>query len=143
NGVVKAWINNGGTNHGGWESFGTFATGVGEPGSRVRFADINGDGKSDYLTLQDDGVVKAWINNGGTNHGGWQERDIIIIGVGQPGDRVRFADINGDGKSDYLTVQDNGAIEAWINNGGRGHGGWGVNGTFASGVGEPESKVRI
>ncbi|MFI1796471.1 SGNH/GDSL hydrolase family protein, partial [Streptomyces sp. NPDC020379] len=31
--------------------------------------DINGDGKADYLVLQDNGVVNAWINNGGTGHG--------------------------------------------------------------------------
>ncbi|MEW2581537.1 SGNH/GDSL hydrolase family protein, partial [Streptomyces syringium] len=31
--------------------------------------DINGDGKADYLTVQDSGVVNAWINNGGTGRG--------------------------------------------------------------------------
>ncbi|MEV5511297.1 trypsin-like serine protease [Streptomyces orinoci] len=36
NGVVHAWLNNGGTGHGGWTDYGTFATGVGEPGSRMR-----------------------------------------------------------------------------------------------------------
>ncbi|MEU3752397.1 FG-GAP-like repeat-containing protein [Streptomyces olivoreticuli] len=143
NGSVDAWINNGGTNHGGWTEQGTFATGVGEPGSKVRFADINGDGKADYLTLQDDGVVNAWINNGGTGHGGWTENGTFATGVGQPGDKVRFADVNGDGKADYLVIHDDGVIDAWINNGGTGHGGWTENGTLATGVGEPGSKVRI
>ncbi|MEV6674410.1 FG-GAP-like repeat-containing protein [Streptomyces sp. NPDC051162] len=142
NGAVKAWINNGGTNHGGWTAFGTFASGVDEPG-RVRFADINGDGKADYLVVQDYGVVKAWINNGGTNHGGWTAFGTFASGVGEPDDRVRFADINGDGKADYLVVQDNGAVDAWINDGGSNHGGWTEFGTFASGVGEPGDKVRF
>ncbi|WP_344121757.1 FG-GAP-like repeat-containing protein [Streptomyces blastmyceticus] len=142
-GVVKAWINNGGNGHGGWTAFGTFASGVDEPGSRVRFADINGDGKADYLVVQDYGVVKAWINNGGTKHGGWTAFGTFASGVGEPDDRVRFADINGDGKADYLVVQDNGVVDAWINNGGSDHGGWTAFGTFASGVGEPGDKVRF
>ncbi|MBF6050423.1 hypothetical protein GO002_00615 [Streptomyces eurocidicus] len=143
NGVINAWINNGGTGHGGWTEQGTFATGVGEPGSKVRFADINGDGRADYLVVQDNGVINAWINNGGTGHGGWSEQGTFATGVGEPGDKVRFADINADGKADYLVVQDNGVINAWINNGGTGHGGWSEQGTFATGVGEPGDKVRF
>ncbi|MEH6373453.1 FG-GAP-like repeat-containing protein [Streptomyces sp. KLMMK] len=143
NGSVKAWINKGGDGRGGWEGFGTFATGVGEPGDKVRFADINADGKADYLTLQDDGVVRAWINNGGTGHGGWHEQGAFALAIGEPGDRVRFADINGDGKADYLALQDDGVVKAWINNGGTGHGGWEEFGTFATGVGEPGDKVRF
>ncbi|MFF4529695.1 GDSL-type esterase/lipase family protein, partial [Streptomyces sp. NPDC001407] len=93
--------------------------------------DINGDGKADYLVLQDNGVVNAWINNGGTGHGGWTEQGTFATGVGEPGDKIRFADINGDGKADYLVLQDNGVVNAWINNGGTGHGGWTEQGTFA------------
>ncbi|MGA5131375.1 GDSL-type esterase/lipase family protein [Streptomyces olivoreticuli] len=105
--------------------------------------DINGDGKADYLVVQDNGVVNAWINNGGTNHGGWTEQGTFATGVGEPGDKVRFADINGDGKADYLVVHDDGVVNAWINNGGTNHGGWTEQGTLATGVGEPGSKVRI
>ncbi|MFI1796472.1 esterase, partial [Streptomyces sp. NPDC020379] len=90
NGVVNAWINNGGTGHGGWTEQGTFATGVGQPADKIRFADINGDGKADYLVLQDDGVVNAWINNGGTGHGGWTEQGTLATGVGEPGSKVRI-----------------------------------------------------
>ncbi len=143
NGVVNAWMNNGGDGHGGWTDFGTFATGVGEPGNKVRFADINADGKADYLTVQDNGVVNAWINNGGTGHGGWTDYGTIATGVGEPGNKVRFADINADGKADYLVLHDDGVVNAWINNGGTGHGGWTDYGTIATGVGEPASKVRI
>ncbi|MFF7023429.1 FG-GAP-like repeat-containing protein [Streptomyces klenkii] len=143
NGSVKAWINNGGTDHGSWSGRGTFATGVGEPGSKVRFADINGDGKADYLVLNDDGTVKAWINNGGTGHGGWSERGTFATGVGEPGSKVRFADINGDGKADYLVVHKYGAVQAWLNNGGTGQGSWIGLGTIIGGVGEHEDSIRF
>ncbi|GAA0427521.1 hypothetical protein GCM10010357_56460 [Streptomyces luteireticuli] len=143
NGAVNAWVNNGGSGHGGWSDVGVFATGVGEPGEKVRFADINGDGRADYLVVQGDGVVNAWVNNGGSGHGGWSDVGVFATGVGEPGEKVRFADINGDGKADYLVVQDNGAIDAWINNGGSGRGGWGEYGTFADGFGAPGSSVRV
>ncbi|MFI9201841.1 FG-GAP repeat domain-containing protein, partial [Streptomyces sp. NPDC053048] len=113
-----------------------------QPASKVRLADINADGKADYLILHDDSVVDAWLNNGGTGHGGWTQLGNYATGVGDSGSRIRFADINGDGKADYLVLQDNGAINAWLNNGG-GLGGWSKYGTFATGVGEPASKVRI
>ncbi|MFF7729283.1 FG-GAP-like repeat-containing protein [Streptomyces sp. NPDC008001] len=143
NGSVKAWINNGGTDHGSWSGRGTFATGVGAPGSKVRFADINGDGKADYLVLNDDGSVKAWINNGGTDHGGWSERGTFATGVGAPGSKVRFADINGDGKADYLVVKEYGAVQAWLNNGGTGQGSWIGLGTIIGGVGEHDDSIRF
>ncbi|MFC5145829.1 FG-GAP-like repeat-containing protein [Streptomyces aureoversilis] len=143
NGSVKAWINNGGTGHGSWTERGVFASGVGEPGSKVRFADINNDGKADYLVLQDDGTVQAWINNGGNDHGGWIKRGTFATGVGQPGSRVRFADINADGKADYLVVEKYGVVKAWLNNGGTGQGSWLERGTFAGGVGEPEDRIRF
>ncbi|MGP4001594.1 hypothetical protein [Streptomyces sp. 8N706] len=31
----------------------------------VRFADISGDGKADYLVMYDGGSVRAWLNRGG------------------------------------------------------------------------------
>ncbi|WP_449476119.1 FG-GAP-like repeat-containing protein [Streptomyces abikoensis] len=143
NGSVRAWINNGGTGHGSWTERGTFASGVGEPGRKVRFADIDGDGKADYLVLQDDGTVQAWINNGGNDRGGWIKRGTFATGVGEPGSRVRFADINADGRADYLVVGKYGVVRAWLNNGGTGQGSWIERGTFATGAGEPEDRIRF
>ncbi|QCX74663.1 Cytolethal distending toxin subunit B precursor [Streptomyces sp. YIM 121038] len=144
NGAVKAWINKGtdAKGGGGWEEAGQIAAGV-APAERVRFADINGDGKADYLVLEDNGAVKAWINKGtdAKGGGGWEEAGQIAAGVA-PAETVRFADINGDGKADYLVLEDNGAVKAWINNGGDGHGGWIDHGTFASGPDTPEQATR-
>ncbi|MFE0041953.1 FG-GAP-like repeat-containing protein [Streptomyces albireticuli] len=142
-GSVKAWINTGGTGHGSWSERGMFASGVGEPARKIRFADINGDGKADYLVLQDDGTVQAWINNGGNDRGGWTKRGTFATGVGEPGSKVRFADINGDGKADYLVVGKYGLVKAWLNNGGTGQGSWLERGTFADGTAEPEERIRF
>lgn len=88
-GSVRAWLNNGGDNHDDWISQGRIATGMGAPGNNVRFADINGDGKADYLVVQDDGAVYARVNNGGDDHGGWIDYGRIATGAGA-GNRVRI-----------------------------------------------------
>ncbi|MGP4092421.1 hypothetical protein [Streptomyces sp. KR55] len=41
----------------------------------------------------------------------------IAAGTGANGE-VHLADINGDRLDDYLVVDQNGAVQAWINNGG-------------------------
>ncbi|WP_066926018.1 trypsin-like serine protease [Streptomyces sp. NBRC 110611] len=51
-------------------------------------------------------------------------------------------DINGDGKADYLIVDDNGAVHAFLNNGGDNHGGWTNYGQIATGA-APREKIRI
>jgi hypothetical protein len=40
------------------------ATGVGEPSSTVRFADLTGDGKADYIIQYDGGTARGYRNNG-------------------------------------------------------------------------------
>ncbi|GAA2722457.1 MULTISPECIES: FG-GAP-like repeat-containing protein [Streptomyces] len=142
-GLVRAWLNNGGDTGNGWKSLGQFAGGVMASGSKVRFADIDGDGRADYLILEKDGSVRAWLNNGGDSGNGWKKYGQFAGGTGAPGSKVRFADINGDGKADYLVVDDNGAVRAWINNGGDQGNGWTSYGQIATGVGMPGSKVRF
>ena len=39
------------------------ATGVGSPGNQIRFADLNGEGKADYLDIDPTtGATQAWLN---------------------------------------------------------------------------------
>ncbi|MDR3080316.1 MAG: VCBS repeat-containing protein, partial [Streptomyces sp.] len=198
-GSVHAYLNNGGDGQGGWTDRGTFASGVpGATVSSVHFADINGDTKADYLVVAEDGSVRAWVNNGGDGQGGFTERpfasgpagatignvrfadadgdgkaDYLVLGAngqttvwinrggdgaggfeaprpfaagpeGATADNVRFADVTGDGKADYLVVGDDGSVRAWLNNGGDGQGGWTVYGIFASGVaGATADNVRF
>ncbi|GHF39744.1 hypothetical protein GCM10010218_21320 [Streptomyces mashuensis] len=102
--------------------------------------DADGDGRDDYLVVEDNGVVKAWLNKGGTGRAGWTERGTFATGVGEPGSKVRFADIDGDGKADYLVLQDNDVVKGWINKGGTDRGSWAEFGTYATGSANPPTR---
>jgi lysophospholipase L1-like esterase len=149
---VKAWLNGGPNSSGGdwlWFPQGTIASGVGAPGSTVRFADLNGDGKADYLVVNANGSVQAWLNGGPNSSGGdwlWFPQGTIASGVGDPGGQIQFADLNGDGKADYLDVAPNSSVKAWLNGGPNSSGGdwlWFPQGTIASGVGAPGSQIHF
>jgi hypothetical protein len=148
NASVFAWLNTPGD--GGvpsWDSLGLIAPGVaGVTGDLVRFADYDGDGRDDYLVVNDEGAVHAWRNTPGDRGvPSWSARGPLASGVaGATREKVRFADVNGDGRDDYLMVQDNGSVLAWVNNGGEGSGGWINQGVFASGVdGATRDRLRF
>ncbi|MFJ6147938.1 FG-GAP-like repeat-containing protein [Streptomyces anulatus] len=146
NGAVRAWLNKGGDGRGGWTAAGQVASGVGVPADQVRFADVNADGFADYLSVATGGAVQAWLNKGGTGIGGWTAAGQIASGTGAPGSSVRFADVNADRRADYLVVDANGAVRAWLNEGGDGTGvgggGWTPVDTFVVGVGAPADQIR-
>ncbi|KAH6959267.1 hypothetical protein DER45DRAFT_594703 [Fusarium avenaceum] len=151
-GAVKAYLNtqniltSGSRN---WENAITISPGVGEPGSKVRFADLNGDGYDDFLILYDGGAVKCWLNNKNVppKNGEriWGEGEIVATGVGEAGRKVRFADLTGDGKADYIIQYDGGSAKAYRNNGKIGTSSkdrkWTLMGTIATGV-SPQGPVR-
>ncbi len=146
-GSAKLWLD-GGPGCGGWCWYpqGQIASGVGDPGSQIIFADINGGGKADYLDVDSNtGALQAWLN-GGPGCGGWcwYPQGTIATGVGAPGSQIRFADINGDGRADYVNLQPNGAMDVWVNGGaGCGVWCWYPKGTIATGVGDPGSHIRL
>lgn len=122
NGALHAWINNGGDTAAGsgWIDRGQIAAGTGAPPSQLRLAEVTCDRRADYLVVTGtNGAIQTWVNNGGDvpGGGGWISRGQTAGGAG-PSAQIRFADINGDGRADYLVLADNGAIHAWINNGG-------------------------
>lgn len=81
----------------------------------VRWNDIDGDGRADFLCMQTNGVVHGYLNKGVNN--------MINLGLvkheeGKERKNLRFADINGDGRDDFLYVNMlNGAVTVWYNAG--------------------------
>ncbi|KAL8758639.1 MAG: hypothetical protein Q9199_001317, partial [Rusavskia elegans] len=84
------------------------ATGLG-PGKNVRLADMDGDGKADYVLLGAERGEAVLYLNKGEKPGGWtwtpyNDGKPIATGIGFIADHVQFKDIDGDGLSDYVGV---------------------------------------
>lgn len=127
-----------------WEVRQRFAAGVGVEPRTVAFADMDGDGKDDYLSIGEGGSVDVWYNRGGDRDGkpGWRPGGRIAKGVGlDPYEqRLEFGDVAGDDRDDYLVVdKGTGAVDAYINQGGDkpdGTPGWSLRKNIAAGTPE-------
>ncbi|MEU8894171.1 GDSL-type esterase/lipase family protein [Streptomyces sp. NPDC048442] len=118
NGAVRALVNEGGDGRGGWRDIGTIASGsTAWNSSQVRFADIGGDAKADYLIVSNQGAVRAFINTTtATGTVKWSDKGTVATGSANwTAEDIRFADVAGDAKADYLIVSDNGATQAYVN----------------------------
>ncbi|MDH6123047.1 hypothetical protein ABH930_007426 [Kitasatospora sp. GAS204A] len=142
-GSVHVYLNKGTDGHGGWQDIGQVATGLTTDASRVRFADWDGDGRADYILIAGDGSVHVFLNKGGDGHGGWQDIGQVATGLTTDASRVRFADIDGDGRADYCVLDGNGGIHAYLNRGGDTSGGWVDDGQIASGLTGDLSRIRL
>ncbi|MFF9850421.1 FG-GAP-like repeat-containing protein [Streptomyces litmocidini] len=146
-GEVRARLNRGGDGVGTWQDIGRVATGVTTDRTRVRLADFDGDGRADYLYIAPDGGVTAYLNRGGDVSGphGWDERGKVAWGTTRSHQQVRFADFDGDGRADYLTIADSGAVTVHLNRGGdaAGAGGWVGIGQVATGTTTDRTRVRL
>ncbi len=104
----------------------------GNPGADVQLGDMNGDRLQDVVYIQQTGsaskrVMKFWPNMGMGNFDapvtmsvtGSPSNEIDLGGPVSPGtqDTLRLMDINGDGLSDLVKI-DNGVVRVWVNLGG-------------------------
>ncbi|MCK9902882.1 lipolytic protein G-D-S-L family [Parafrankia colletiae] len=143
-GQVRAWFNAGTGNSVSWASQGEIAGSVGTTREEVRFADINGDGRDDYLAVNTQGQVRAWMNVRGPGGTGWSYQGVVASGVGATRDEVRFTDLDGDSRDDYLVVGAQGQVRAWLNAiGATGAESWLVQGEIAAGVGVSRENVEF
>ncbi|WP_147268040.1 FG-GAP-like repeat-containing protein [Spongiactinospora rosea] len=98
------------------------------PPTRIRFADITGGGRDDYLLIEPDGTTTAWYNRGfqfqrPTRYWlDWADPVKIANALKFPRE-IRYADINGDDRADRLLITPSGGARAWINEGVKGGGG--------------------
>lgn len=84
----------------------------------MRFADIDGDGRDDYIWLNEIGAAIIYINQVGINPANWVAMnggEAIATGVGASRNEVHFADIDGNGRADYIWVHFDGSVDVWKN----------------------------
>ncbi|MEU1290673.1 FG-GAP-like repeat-containing protein [Kitasatospora sp. NPDC005856] len=139
NGSVRVFLNKGGDGHGGWSDLGQVATGMTSDRGRVRFADYDGDGRADYILINGDGSVRVFLNKGGDGHGGWSDLGQVATGLTANPAQVTFADFDGDGRTDYVITQADGAVGVFRNNG---IGSWSDLGKVAGGVTSDSSRIK-
>lgn len=87
------------------------------PQERVRLADIDGDGRADYCVLADNGDISCWRNGWIDDVPKyWQPLGKRFTGKDM-GDitGVRFEDINGDGRDDWMWLDDIGQTFTYTN----------------------------
>ncbi|KAJ6439023.1 Lipase 1 [Purpureocillium lavendulum] len=98
----------------------TLADGIAQNPSSIRLADLDGDGKDDYLVLNPkSGELTAYLNDGEDrvsepHNWHWKPIGSIASGLG-PGRNVRFADIDGDGRDDYIYLNNKGGTTIYRN----------------------------
>ncbi len=75
---------------------------------RIRFADVDGDGRADRVSLDTDGRVRVYRNLFGINGLGqstaFSSTPVIVKVTSAAPEAIRFADIDGDGRSEFITI---------------------------------------
>ncbi|KAA1418298.1 family 43 glycosylhydrolase [Mumia zhuanghuii] len=113
-GDVRAWHNDGGFLAGPYGDSRVIASGY-DP-ARLRFADLDDDGKAEMIHIQVDGQIRAFHNDGGFAASPFGQSHVIAAGFADPS-RVRFADLDDDGRAELIQFQSNGDVWAWHNDG--------------------------
>lgn len=98
------------------------ASGVGTSRENIRFADLNGDGRDDYIALDSStGGLNAWYNRGPQSQNWatvaplvWWNPGSIASGVSylpkrSTSNMATFGDLNGDSRDKFLYI----GVEDW------------------------------
>lgn len=97
-GTVRAWSNTGGFPGWTWSDPVSMVLGQVDP-ALARFADLDGDGFDELISINADGTTSAWWNNHAFPDHPWHTA--VMIGRGWDGDPVRlqFANLTGDDRA--------------------------------------------
>ncbi|KAH8678326.1 hypothetical protein BX600DRAFT_545929 [Xylariales sp. PMI_506] len=88
--------------------------GVGLYDLGMQFADIDGDGRVDYLCLELDGRTTAYLNLAS----GPEYMGQVKYSIGKDRANLRWADVNGDGSADFMFVEKfTGDVSVYYNKG--------------------------
>lgn len=121
-GAVRIWWNYGPDADwvNGWKFVegGEIATGVPHANwATLRFPDINGDGRADYVYIGEGGALKHHMNTG--SDGGedvlFEAMGGIATGAASDISKLVFGDMDGDGRDDYLIWDDRGGLTGYLN----------------------------
>lgn len=85
----------------------------------LHFIDMNADGLDDLVCIHPNGDLYLSINKGDGDRAagkppGWTWVGLIKNAEAEQ-DRIRLADIDGDGRGDYGVINDDGSISFWRN----------------------------
>ncbi|MGW4215357.1 FG-GAP-like repeat-containing protein [Lentzea sp. NPDC004789] len=123
--TIKAYRNVNGMNGSPFAGATVIGSAPGET-KRIKFADIDGDGRADRISLDADGRVRVYRNLFGLNDRGqstaFSTTPVIVKVTTAAPEAVRFADIDGDGKAEFITVNADMSVSAYRNLSGLGYG---------------------
>ncbi|PWK86519.1 VCBS repeat protein [Lentzea atacamensis] len=140
-GSLTAWQNNGVLAGGSWAAPATAGNAGTVEHARLKYGDLNADGKADLVRVNADGSMTAWQNNAALG-GSWAAPVTAGNAGGGDSTRVRLADLNGDNKADLIVINGDGSLTAWQNNNALG-GSWAAP-VMAGNVGTTDqSQVRF
>ncbi|MFE6777494.1 FG-GAP-like repeat-containing protein [Streptomyces sp. NPDC057702] len=86
----------------------------------IQFADIDGDGRVDYLWIEPSSRTTVWFNRSEIEGGRWHLRwsSPTRISGTEFNREFRYADLTGDGRADPILITPLGGARGWINLGG-------------------------